>query len=301
MHYHQSMVRWSRVGDEGEPPAAALAVDIGNRPPDQKLEKLCDMLHARFEPNGPDDEAADCVARFGQETQGVWAVIRSRPVSDEAALDWRIVYVSPSGRVSATSKSKGHGPYIEAITDFDRDNSPEVVVREMFSTDSAGGTRNQLSVWTLKRGQIRPYRPAEGLFITWLVDQDEDGVPELMLDPYGISVGSSMGWSEGLVDWSIIARADPSGAFVKMGPVPEAYARALCPEPPDPEHLIDDDPSCHARDAHCARLWGVEEAEIKSALDEACEGHRAGSMCDGSLRAWKKIAETEPPFVLTNP
>jgi len=289
------------MGYEGEPPAAALAVPQGFRPPDAKLDKLCEVMRKRFQPNLPPEVPPSCMMRFGPEPQGVWGIIRNPPATGESALDWRMVYVSPAGRVIATPKQQGDEPSIDAITDFDRDGSPEVVLGEMFSTDSAGGSRNSFSIWTLKGGKLQRYGPAKGLAITWLVDQDADGVPEIMLDPYQVSVGSSSGWSAGLEDWSIIARADEKGRFVKTGPVPESYASALCPKPPDRGRLLDDNPRCHALDVHCARLWGVGTEQIKRALEQSCKGRSPDPMCDGSLDAWKKMAETEPPFVLANP
>jgi hypothetical protein len=301
LHHGIAGIRWSRVGDDFEPPDAALAVSLGYRPPEPQLEKLCNLMHKRFEPNVPIDDGAECLMRFGPERQGVWAVIEDRPAPQASVQSWRLVYISPSGRATVSSKTKGRGPSISAITDFDRDNAPEVITREMFSTDSAGGSRNAYTVWTLKRGVISRYGPAKDLQIVWLTDQDRDGVPELVLDPYRISVGSAVGWSEGLSDWTILARADASGRFETTGPVPQSYARQLCPRPPRLDRLFDDEPSCYALDTHCARLWGVGEAEIKTALDKACAGHSDdGSMCDYSMRGWRTIAETALPFVLTS-
>ena len=300
-HEFLAAARWSYVGDELEAPDAALAVGLGHRHPDPVLEKLCDTLHQRFQPGIPEDAAAECRVRFGPERQGVWAVIEDTPMPNEEVLSWRLVYLDASGRATKSPKAQGRGPSISAITDFNGDGQPEVITRVVFSTDVSGGSRNEYTIWTIERGVIRPYRPAKGLRIVWLKDQDQDGIPELVLDPYAISVGGSHGWAEGLGDWSILAHADASGRFETTGPVPRAYARELCPEPPRVDRLFADQSECYAKDAHCARLWGIAEAEIDAALERACEGRPDDRLCEHSIAGWQTISGTEPPFVLTDP
>jgi len=149
---------------------------------------------------------------------------------------------------------------------------------------------------------VVPYPPAAGLRLVGLVDQDQDGRPDPVVDPHDATVGSAFGWQEGHLPWTLLAHALPDGRFSLDDRVARSYARWLCPVAPDVPNMLDGDPACWAGAVHCANLWGAPAAAVARRLERACRepasDEQVAAWCDGSLGTWIEMARRPLPFRL---
>lgn len=292
------------------PPWAA--VSLFQREPSDDLIKLCEALEKRARPRDP--ESFQCYTRAGGAPQGVWSFVEEHPNPTRPEHYWRLAYAAPGAKIVVATAKRVFGnvdvPAVEggelparaelrAITDFDRDGAPEVVVRSGRPLDSSGTPEWTYEVWTLKGAGIVPYAPAAKLKTVWLEDVDSDGIPELVVDPHDIQLGNSMYWSGAKRDWSLVAHAKPDGTFSLDDDVAKKYARSLCPARPSLRKALAGGPLCFAGVAHCARLWSVDSSEIIAAFEAACrEAGSENQLCELNQNAWAKVASAKPPLAL---
>ena len=294
---------WYSLNDGPPHPAGAVPLyQVPNRP---ALDALCEKLQEK-QP-GADSESFICFARPGTEKQGVWAIL-TEPVSD-VVQRWRLAVALPTGKVVLGPKTVfsdtedpaapgGQLPsvgFLDAITDFDRDGEPEVITSTRRAIDSNATPEDSYQVWTLKKGRISPYAPAKKLQVAGIRDADGDGVPDLLVDFYGIQLGTMMGFSGASMDWMMLGHATADGRFSTTDAVAEKFARSLCPKPPED---LGPDQMCFAKVLHCGRLWGKDPKAMIDAVEKGCAGAEQGSLCDYSKAGWKKVATQKLPLTL---
>lgn len=297
---------------ESQEPSPALALPLFAGKPRPQLDTLCEQLARRQQPADPDFY---CFARRDAE-DGAFAILSRQPNPSQPEKLWRLAYTSATtasarvvlgpevafSDVDVPAVSGGELPSIGqpvAITDFNRDRALEIITRTSSALDSNGTPKHEYQVWTLSQTRIEVYAPTSSLRIVQLRDSNLDGVPELILDPHGIQTGSPMGWSGASFDWTTLAVAEPDGSVSLVGPASKGYARELCPAPPDLRREVNfDNLSCFGWHAHCARLWGIPPASIKTVLFAACKGADPMSPCEYSMPGWVAIADWKPPFTL---
>ncbi len=276
--------------------------------------RLCATVRKRWS-LGP-DETLSCYAQVPRGAGDVWVVVvRTDPTESQGGTAV-IAHATPSGEIARggdAAWSTGGDPAapgggqptteeLVAILDYDGDGSSEAITVSQRSTDAAGNLRQDVRIWSARGGKVVPYPPAAGLRLVGLVDQDQDGRPDPVVDPHDATVGSAFGWQEGHLPWTLLAHALPDGRFSLDDRVARSYARWLCPVAPDVPNMLDGDPACWAGAVHCANLWGAPAAAVARRLEGACRepasDEQVAAWCDGSLGTWIEMARRPLPFRL---
>jgi len=223
------------------------------------------------------------------------------PVAAPAASASAAPSAAPVAAPSAAPRLPSAQDYCKrAFGDYDHDGVTEALTETTRSTDSAGGTTNDVDVRKVRGRSVMPYAKVKGLRVIAIVDQDDDGRPDLVVDPHRAVVSNvHAGWEQGKRPWSILAHSQPNGRFSTTDAASQDYARWLCPEPFKLPDALSAGPRCCAWAAHCARLWGLAPADIEQALKAYCQAASGNPWCEGSLDEWRRIARSRPPFVLT--
>lgn len=288
-------------------------------------------------PDQPSDGAGDCwtIAQHAAQMNpeqllcfarpdlvGTWAVVTDEQMDADSAGTWKLVFArdgkllegfgavySPDGDPAAMGGGSPSIAEVEAVVDFDGDGMPEVITKRLHPTDASGNVRAEFSVWTAAGGRVDFYKPALEFRIVGLVDQDEDGRPDLLVDPYtDVLVGSSVGWLAGKRSWSVLAHSTPDGAFAMTDATAVSYAASLCPSPFELASTANDG-RCTTGAVHCAGIWSKDAAARLAEVERFCADERAAlsadgtplgmGWCDASEAAWKRMIETPLPVTLT--
>ncbi len=267
--------------------------------PVDPTDKLCSLMRQRLRPNPP--ESMRCVAQAANGAGDRWGTIIKNAPTDTQQGIWFLAHVSREGEVTKSGSSpwsfgddpaiRGNSrptaPELVAILDYDHDGTSEAITSSVVQTDVAGNGRQIIGIYTSREGKVVPYPPSRGLTMVGLVDQDEDGRPDPVIDPHRVTLGSSWGWQQGRLPWSLLAHARDDGSFSLDDRVAQQYARWLCPRRPDLAKDLSDDPLCWGGVAHCANLWGVPQKNVADALARKCRqlasDLTAASWCDKSL------------------
>lgn len=275
---------------------------------------LCRRLRSHYPKR--DDTEVTCF-EGASSAQGVWALVVNSPASAVGYSKWHLAYVDIKGQVSRSRSSAGSPggdpaiagndastvPQVVGVVDYDADGSAELLTKVTGASDAAGSTFNRLSVWTVRNASVVSFGSTGEHHFIDLLDADDDGRPELLEDPYGVVVGSPLGWRRAQRPWSQLVQVAPSGALVVDGEQSRVFALNLCPQG---DTLLDwlpkVEPECVAGYVHCATLWNLPIDAIETAIDRLCSrDDTSKSWCEASRHGWTRIANTKSPFALRKP
>jgi len=168
---------------------------------------------------------------------------------------------------------------LRALSDYDGDGSPEILLEHSIEAHSAG-TRTRASIWTMHAG-IERYAPAEKIDIAGTEDVDGDGRIDLLTrGPFGAVEADEGYMSADITPAIFVAHALPDGTFSTDDRVVRAYARD------------------HCRTA-ARSIAGTREAASDDALAIVCARLHGVTLADDSGSSWRsRLAAISPPFEL---
>jgi hypothetical protein len=162
---------------------------------------------------------------------------------------------------------------IVAVFDYDGDGVLEAI-SDQESHGEDDGPPDHYKVHAIRNGSIVEYPPAHGLHLAGVEDVDKDGRPDLLLVAHAAS--TSNGGRAGTETRFIgLAHSLAAGIFSLSDTAVQSFYRARCGAVP---------PSIVSRKGNhrddvatgtnivCARAWGMSEAAIATALQNACTG-----------------------------
>jgi hypothetical protein len=198
-----------------------------------------------------------------------------------ASIDATVAYVRRSDRATLARSSAtyaignlGTSHALEALVlfDYDGDGLVELFFKDEWSETAEGQTGVDTHMASVKGGKVTSYAPAEAIAWTGADDVDDDGRPDLLIGHRAEADRDCAGNvpGESLSIFALVAHSLPNGTFSVDDSIAATYAKAQCPQAP--AHVVTPkgaaiDCDATARNALCARLWGVKapaiEAEIK--------------------------------------
>lgn len=170
---------------------------------------------------------------------------------------------------------------LRALSDYDGDGSPEILVEHSISAHS-GGTTSDASVWTMSAHGIERYAPAAKIEIAGAEDIDADGRIDLLTrGPYG-KVGVDESYMSPQAPTIFAAHAMPDGTFLEGDPTARTYARDKC-----------------RTAAHS--LKSTREAAADDALAIVCARLHGVTLVADAGSSWRnQLAAIDPPFLLSD-
>lgn len=272
----------------------------------------------RLRKQGKAGQTLSCYQSTPPSSSGLWSVATFDRRASSDYLHWQLIYTDGKGKTVKGERfiaGNGDDPAIEAndaptlpsvlsVVDLDGDGVQELMTGVSKWMDAGNHLANAVDIWAVKDGHIVRFAATAALWIIFARDVNDDGRPELMVDPYRVLIGSGYsGWDTGSALWSTLVEIDPQGRVVDSASMSRAYAREMCPSP---DGLLEglkglDDEACVGGYVHCANWWGLPDDQIVAALEAFCQ--RASlpgylGLCTDSLASWVQMTSTALPFQL---
>ncbi len=279
--------------------------------PDYEVVDQCRAAVASKDMDAPD---VDCLAvPKGQvvpyatyvATDGAWALVRVRAsVADDERVSWQVARVWTGKPIQLGAKRVGRGEVsLAGVFDFDADGDSEVVAIRTEALDaSAGSYANEVVIFTSKGGRVNEYAPARQVRVVDLLDVDDDGRPDLLIDPYRITVETSDGPQRGHRTWTHAGHLTRTGSIAFGDQGAREWARRLCPARPRLDDVLSAGATAAVEQIHCALVWGLGATAIDSALASACgpaaDDSRRKTCADVRL-AWAEMRRLRQPITLS--
>jgi hypothetical protein len=285
-----------------------FAVDDGDAP-DERV-KQCEAIKRVLRQGG--SEVRCFVPRIHGEP-GMWALVAAEAQSPGAFAEWQLVYSAP-GRVMARLPWKrastvedpaiagGGEPTIPdaiALVDYDADGASELVTLRSLATPS-GESIPITEVWTARMSQVAAFGDTGKRRLIGILDQNKDGRPELLEDPYAVPWGSHGGVLGPKINWAQLLEVDEQGRVIADSAAARKFAAEQCATAKQAlDGIRHGDAPCVAANVHCAVLWGVQPNATEAAINARCsDGSEDVGWCELSKNSWIRMARSAPPFVL---
>ncbi len=261
----------------------------------------------------PQDPAGGNEIYFRQAQQGAeyWVLRTGEGDLDQNGVpglpEWSLEHVSATGTRAAVRWQDNPtnaitAPLPVAAFDFEGDGVTELLTLTQCTNDASGSLHNVGKIWTLAGGEMVESKLATGFAITGFVDQDGDGRPDLLIDPYRVLLTDpNANVYEARLGWSLLVHSIPGGTFNDHDMVARAYAKWLCPDAPSPASVFQQREECWAPALHCIALYEQGRQAALEGLSDYCERQHTPPLdgwCSDNLEQLSGILAARLPVSL---